>query len=47
MYAPEPLVAPLIAEGRVRSVLEDWAPMGDGFYIYYASRRQVPTGCAF
>ncbi|WP_438383895.1 LysR family transcriptional regulator [Asaia sp. BMEF1] len=44
MYAPEPLVAPLIAEGRVRSVLEDWAPMGDGFYIYYASRRQVPTG---
>ena len=44
MYAPEPLVEPLMADGRVRVVLEDWAPMGPGFHAYYSSRRQLPTG---
>ncbi len=44
MYAPEPLVASLVADGRVRAVLADWAPMGPGFHAYYSSRRQLPTG---
>jgi DNA-binding transcriptional LysR family regulator len=44
MYAPEPLVAPLVQVGDVRFVLEAWAATGPGFYMYYSSRRQVPTG---
>jgi DNA-binding transcriptional LysR family regulator len=44
MYAPEPLIAPLVANGSVRLILEDWAPVGSGFYAYYSSRRQLPTG---
>ncbi|HHQ2874695.1 TPA: LysR family transcriptional regulator [Pseudomonas aeruginosa] len=44
MYFPEPLVAPYVAEGRLRLVLPEWAPTGDGLHIYYSSRRQVPTG---
>lgn len=44
MYAPEPLLAPLIADGRVRCVLKDWSSPGPGFYIYYSSRRQLPAG---
>ncbi|WP_425961047.1 LysR family transcriptional regulator [Rhizobium nepotum] len=44
MYLPEPLVAPYVADGRLRLVLPNWASMGDGFHIYYSSRRQVPTG---
>ncbi len=43
-YLPEPIVAPLVTEGRLRLVLEDWASMGAGFHIYYPSRRQLPTG---
>lgn len=44
MYAPEPLVAPLVRAGDVRWVLEDWASTGPGFHIYYSGRRQLPTG---
>ena len=44
MYLPEPLVDPYVADGRLRLVLLDWASYGDGFRIYYSSRRQVPTG---
>jgi DNA-binding transcriptional LysR family regulator len=44
MYLPEPLVAHYVQEGRLRLVLTDWAPTGEGFYIYYSSRRQLPTG---
>ncbi|MHC9419852.1 LysR family transcriptional regulator [Sphingomonas citri] len=44
MYAPEPLIAPLVANGSVRLILEDWAPVGSGFYAYYSSTRQLPTG---
>lgn len=44
MYFPEQLVAPYIADGRLRLVLPDWSSKGDGFHIYYSSRRQVPTG---
>ncbi|WP_266031711.1 LysR family transcriptional regulator [Brucella intermedia] len=44
MYFPEPLIAPYVADGRLRLVLPDWASTGDGFHIYYSSRRQMPTG---
>lgn len=44
MYLPEPLVSPYVADGRLQLVLRDWAPIGDGFHIYYSSRRQMPTG---
>lgn len=44
MYAPEPLIAPLVESGVVRVVMADWVSPGPGFYIYYSSRRQVPTG---
>lgn len=44
MYFPEPLVAPYVTEGRLCLVLTEWAPLEDGFHIYYSSRRQLPTG---
>lgn len=44
MYFPEPLVAPFVKEGRLSLVLTEWAPLADGFHIYYSSRRQLPTG---
>lgn len=43
-YLPEPSVAALVAEGRLRHVLADWTAVGAGFHIYYPGRRQVPTG---
>jgi DNA-binding transcriptional LysR family regulator len=30
-----------LQQGVLRTVLEDWAPMGPGFY--YSSRRQMPA----
>lgn len=44
MYFPEPLVEPYVKDGRLRLVLTEWAPLEDGFHIYYSSRRQLPTG---
>jgi len=44
MYAPEPLVAPLVRDGALRRVLEEWTSVGQGFHLYYSSRRQVPVG---
>lgn len=44
MYLPEPLIAQHVREGRLRLVLSDWASWGPGFYIYYSSRHQLPTG---
>jgi DNA-binding transcriptional LysR family regulator len=41
-YMLEDYVAPLIVQGRLVPLLEDWARPFDGFYIYYPSRRQVP-----
>lgn len=41
-YALEDHVAPLIAEGRLVLVLEDWASHFSGFHLYYPSRRQLP-----
>ena len=43
-YFPEPCVAPFVARGALRTILDDWAPLGPGFHIYYSGRRQVPTG---
>jgi DNA-binding transcriptional LysR family regulator len=44
MYAPEPLVAPVVKAGEARYVLQDWSSPGPGFHIYYSSRRQLPVG---
>ncbi len=44
MYAPEPLIEPLLTSGQVHLVLEDWCSLGPGFYAYYSSRRQLPVG---
>ena len=38
----EPSVRKALAEGRLESVLDDWLPPFDGFYLYYPSRLQVP-----
>jgi DNA-binding transcriptional LysR family regulator len=43
-YLPEPCVLPAIARGELRTVLDDWSPLGPGFHIYYPGRRQQPTG---
>lgn len=43
-YFPEPSVASFIERGKLCLVLDDWAPMGAGFHIYYSGRRQLPTG---
>ncbi len=43
MYVAEPMVRQALDEGVLQSVLDDWAPLGPGFHIYYSSRRQVPA----
>jgi len=37
---------PLIAEGRLVRVLEDWCPPFPGYHLYYPSRRQHSSGFA-
>lgn len=44
IYGAEPVLAPYLASGQLRLVLEQWSTTGPGFYIYYPSRRQVPAG---
>ena len=44
MFAAEPMLAPLVAAGQVRLVLEDWAARSPGYHMYYSSRRQIPAG---
>jgi DNA-binding transcriptional LysR family regulator len=44
MYAPEPVLADLLKQGKARLVLEDWTTPGPAFHMYYSSRRQVPAG---
>jgi DNA-binding transcriptional LysR family regulator len=35
-------LAYLLADGRLVTVLDDWAPPPfEGFYLYYPSRRQI------
>ncbi|WP_119680565.1 LysR family transcriptional regulator [Indioceanicola profundi] len=43
MYVCEPMVRQALLEGALVSVLDEWAPLGPGFHIYYSSRRQVPA----
>jgi DNA-binding transcriptional LysR family regulator len=40
-YVPEPLVAGLIASGKLIHLLADWSPPFPGFHLYYPSRRQM------
>jgi DNA-binding transcriptional LysR family regulator len=44
MYVPEPVTTAWIEAGTLRTILDDWAPMGPGLHIYYSGRRQLPTG---
>ncbi len=39
-FVPEPAVAPLVAEGRLVRVLDEWCQPTPGFHLYYPSRRQ-------
>lgn len=42
-YVFEAQVTRLLEEGRLVRVLEDWCPAYAGFFLYYPSRRQLPT----
>lgn len=42
-YVFEELVAGPLQDGRLVRVLEDWCPYYPGLYLYYPSRRQLPT----
>jgi DNA-binding transcriptional LysR family regulator len=43
-YGLEDYVAPMIADGRLVPLLDEWVPPpADGFYLYYPSRRQNPA----
>lgn len=44
IYLPELYIAKEIGAGLLRTVLDDWSPIGPGFHIYYSGRRQLPTG---
>ena len=47
-YVPEQLVAPYLAEGRLKEVLADWCPTFEGYHLYYPNRRQAsPAFTAF
>jgi DNA-binding transcriptional LysR family regulator len=39
-YVPEDVAQPLVAQGRLKQVLEDWCPPFPGYHLYYPSRRQ-------
>ncbi|XFF02259.1 HTH-type transcriptional regulator, putative pgrR (plasmid) [Bradyrhizobium guangxiense] len=41
MYVAEPMVRKDLRDGTLRTVLDDWAPLGPGFHIYYSGRRQL------
>ncbi len=43
IYGVERVLQPHLDRGALIRVLDDWASMGEGFHIYYSSRRQVPT----
>ena len=33
-----------LAAGRLRTVLDDWRPADEHFYLYYPSRKLLPAG---
>jgi DNA-binding transcriptional LysR family regulator len=39
----EPYVAPLLAQRRLVTILDGWAPRADAYYLYYPSRKQNPA----
>lgn len=39
----EEMVVDLVAAGRLERVLGDWCPYWPGLYLYYPSRRQMPS----
>lgn len=43
IYGAQPVLQPYLNNGRLQTVLGDWASMGSGFHAYYSGRRQVPT----
>lgn len=43
MYVADTMVREELASGQLVTVLDDWAPVGVGYHIYYSSRRQVPS----
>lgn len=46
IFIMEDLAAPMIAEGRLVRVLEDWSPPFPGYHLYYPSRRQPTSAFA-
>ena len=47
-YVPEELVAPYLADGRLKQVLPSWCPYFQGYHLYYPNRRQAsPAFSAF
>ena len=42
-HFPADVVTPLVQDGRLALVLEDWALEAAGLFLYYPSRRQVPA----
>lgn len=42
-YVFETMAAPHIARGTLQTVLDDWCPHYAGLYLYYPSRRQMPS----
>ena len=40
-FLAEDSVLPLVAEGRLVRLLEDWCPPFAGYHLYYPSRRQL------
>lgn len=45
-YVPEDQVLPLVTDGRLVRMLEDWCPPFPGYHLYYPSRRQHSSGFA-
>lgn len=43
-YTMQPAVQKCLDKGSLQLVLEDWASIGPGYYMYYSSKRQVPMG---
>ena len=42
------MAAPLIADGRLVRVLDDWSPSFSGYHLYYPNRRHPsPAFAAF
>jgi DNA-binding transcriptional LysR family regulator len=39
-YAPESMVQPHLARGRLKRVLEEWCLPYSGYHLFYPSRRQ-------